>query len=355
MSGSVLESTDVKGAFIRKDSLFREVVSDSHPVFKPESGRYLLIISYACPWANRCAALCELKGLTKHIGLSIVHPLWKRTRPDSDADTHSGWTFANPGEVFEHPSGATKLGVDTVAPVPPELFEKPIKYVRDIYEADPNNTEKKYTVPILFDTKTKQIVNNESSEIIVMLNSNFNSIAENPSLDLNPADLIDAQKEVDEWIYPCINNGVYRCGFAKTQEAYEVAFADLFGALDKLEGILAEKRYVTGDRLTLSDIRLFMTLIRFDEVYVVYFKTNGKRIIDYPNIHEYCKELYQMQPIQNTIMMDHIKGHYYMSHPHLNSYGIVPHGPGVLEELTQPHNRESIGTGEPSSKKAKSS
>ena len=169
-----------------------------------------------------------------------------------------------------------------------------------------------------------QIVNNESSEIVCMLNSAFNEFAKNPELDLSPAETVAAQDEVNSFIYPNINNGVYRCGFAKSQEAYDTAVEDLNESLERVEGILAEKRYITGDKLTIADIRLFVTLIRFDEVYVVYFKTNTKAIREYPNIFNYLRELYQIPEVKRTVSMYHIKTHYFTSHPELNTYAIIP-------------------------------
>eukprot|EP00958_Prasinococcus_capsulatus_P014801 scaffold1558_cov403-Prasinococcus_capsulatus_cf.AAC.32 len=169
-----------------------------------------------------------------------------------------------------------------------------------------------------------QIVNNESSEIVCMFNSAFNAFAKNPDLNLDPIGTQEAQEEVNSWIYPTINNGVYRCGFAKSQEAYDEAVSELDASLDKLEELLSKQRYVTGDKLTISDIRLFVTLVRFDEVYVVYFKTNTKALREYPNILNYMRELYQIPEIQKTVSMYHIKTHYFTSHPTLNHYAIVP-------------------------------
>jgi len=196
-----------------------------------------------------------------------------------------------------------------------------------------DSPQKKYTVPFIWDTREKTIVSNESSEIIMMLNSAFNEFAKNPEADYAPAELTEQAKEVDEWIYHGINNGVYKCGFAKTQAAYDEATENLSAALDKLEAHLEGKKYVLGDKLTLSDIRLFVTLIRYDEVYVVYFKTNTKQIADYPNIFKYCAELWKIPEVVATTNMRHIKVHYFTSHATLNAYAIVPKGPNFIGKL----------------------
>ena len=320
---------------MRTAATFRDVVSKNHAVFKPEAGRYHLVICWACPWANRVATVRHLKGLEKIIGLSVVHPTWQKTKPEDPNDPHNGWTFATKDDIFSSPAGYGSFQFNDVVPLPEGMADN-AKTVRDMYVAtgqDPG----KYTVPLLWDTKEQTIVNNESSDLIVMLNEAFNDFAEKPTFDLNPIETRDKQDEVNAWIYPNINNGVYRCGFAKTQLAYNEAVTDLYNALDTVENILGTSRYITGDKLTLADVRLFMTLVRFDEVYVVYFKTNKKNLTEYPNIHNYCRELYQLFP--DVIKMDHIKTHYFTSHPTLNHYAIIPAGPNVLNDLALPHDR----------------
>lgn len=210
------------------------------------------------------------------------------------------------------------------------------KFVRDLYEAAKDTTGK-YSVPVLWDKRENTIVNNESSDIIRMFNSSFNSIAKNPTLDLYPEGLRSSIDDVNEWVYPTINNGVYRCGFATQQGAYEAAFKELFSSLDRCEEILSKQRYVAGNALTEADIRLFMTLIRFDEVYVVYFKTNAKFIREYPNLKGYVQDLYQTPGMRESINMQHIKTHYFTSHPKLNYYAIVPVGGEAWWE--HPHDR----------------
>ena len=183
---------------------------------------------------------------------------------------------------------------------------------------------------------------NESADIIQMLNSEFNEWAKNGDLDLNPEDMKSAMAEVDEWIYPTINNGVYRCGFATSQEAYNTAIDELTESFDKLEDILSKQRYIAGDRFSFSDIRLFVTLLRFDEVYVVYFKTNTRSVVDSPAILNYCREIYQMPGVKETVSMHQIKEHYYCSHPGLNHWSIVPKGADFEKLLQEPHDRESM-------------
>ncbi|KAG5181374.1 glutathione S-transferase [Tribonema minus] len=324
----------INGEFKRNDSTYRSRIR-AGTEYEPESGRYHLYVSYACPWAHRTLIVRALKGLTDDIGVTVVAPTWQRTKPDDPQDGHSGWVFAEPGAALTPPSGhgsikVTPLELDTIGP---------FKTIRDVYESV-KDTNGKYTVPILFDKKTRTIVNNESSEIIEMLNAEFTDIGTNPKLDLDPADLKAAQEEANSWVYPGINNGVYRCGFAQSQQAYDVAVKDVFDALDKAEAILSKQRYIAGDRFTLADVRLFVTLARFDEVYEVYFKCNKRRIADYPNILNYVREIYQMPGVAETVNMEHIKAHYYTSHPRLNTFSIVPAGPDAEASFKQPHDRD---------------
>jgi putative glutathione S-transferase len=193
------------------------------------------------------------------------------------------------------------------------------------------------TVPVFWDKTTKKIVNNESSEIIRFLNSEFQSIAGHPELDLYPDHLRGQIDELNDWIYPTINNGVYRCGFAKTQAAYSAAFKELFEAMERVENILSKQRFLTGDRLTEADLRLFTTLVRFDAVYATHFKTNLHRLVDYPAMWGFARDIYQMPGVAETVNMVHIKRHYYESHRHINPFGIVPDGPKFDFDL--PHDR----------------
>lgn len=339
---AVDETTD--GAFVRTAAGFRSMVGEDG--FDPEAGRYHLYVSLACPWANRCLAVLYIKGLEDAIGVSVVHPTWQRTRPDDPTDAHCGWVFRAPTDPpLSSPTGMGSFGCEGCVPD----GVNGAKTVRDLYELA-RDTTGKYSVPVLWDKKRSTIVNNESSEIIRMLNSDFNAFAKNPGLDLYPPALRGAIDAANEWVYPSINNGVYRCGFAQKQEPYEAAFRELFSALDRCEEILSRQRYLAGDVLTEADVRLFMTLIRFDEVYVVYFKTNGHFIHEYPNLRGYVQDVYQAHggAIGRSISIPHIKTHYFTSHPTLNYYAIIPVGGEPWWE--QPHNREETFPAKPQAK-----
>eukprot|EP00903_Cladosiphon_okamuranus_P005623 g5592.t1 len=342
---STLDEIDKDGNVKRSASTFRNAVSPADPVHKPEAGRYHLYVCYACPWSQRALIAWAIKGLQDVIGMSATHPTWQKTRPDDDNDRHYGWAFASPDDPpFVPPSGHGSIPSGAGA-IPDPLHD--FKTVRQIYElAVGEGTLKKYTVPILWDEKTKTVVNNESSEIIQILNEAFNGVegVGNPGLDLAPK--TEQEKawaaEVDGWMYDEVCNGVYKSGFATTQEAYDRAVTSLFDHLEKLDQVLSTRRYLAGDRVTLSDVRVFPSLVRFDEVYNVYFKCNKKRLVDYPNILNYVRDLYQTYPdgFAATTDMDHIRKHYYTSHPALNTYAIVPAGPNFLKTLGEPHDRD---------------
>jgi putative glutathione S-transferase len=293
------------GKFIREDAGFRNWIKNGDDAkYQPESGRYHLYVSLACPWAHRTLIFRTLKGLESHIDVTIVCP-------DMLSE---GWSFGLPEPLF----GFTKL--------------------HQIYtQAKPDYTGR-VTVPVLWDKKTNSIVSNESSEIIRMFNSEFNELTGNNE-NFYPEHLIDAIDEWNEFVYPNINNGVYRCGFATTQEAYEEAYESLFSALDKVDKHLTTHRYLAGEQITEADWRLFTTLVRFDAVYVGHFKCNKKRIADYLAIQGYLKELYQIQGIKETTDFYHIKRHYYFSHTGINPTQIVPVGPEL--DLDSPHGRNS--------------
>lgn len=340
MSRSALEEIDkVSGAFVRKPSMYRDIISSQPGArFSPEPNRYHLYVSLACPWANRCVAGLHLKGLNNVIGLSVTHPTWQRTRPDLEDDHHCGWVFAHPTDPpLTSPAGYGSFSCNGCIPDPIHPNAKSIRDLYDIADHTSGENTLKYTVPVLWDKKTHTVVNNESSEILRMLNSEFNAFAESPSLDLYPVEHRAIIDELNEWIYDKINNGVYKCGFATSQEAYDIAFKELFEALDRLEELLKKSRYLCGDVLTEADVRLFMTLIRFDPVYVVYFKTDRKAIREYVVLSEYVKDMYQTPGIKESINMEHIKTHYFTSHPKLNAYAIIPGGPSHWWE--EPHNR----------------
>ncbi|XP_067946424.1 glutathionyl-hydroquinone reductase YqjG-like isoform X1 [Watersipora subatra] len=318
MSKEVLaKSVDGKGAFQRLSSVYRNwVKADGSTRFAPESGRYHLYVSYACPWASRTLMLRSLKGLKKAISVDVVDWLM----------TEKGWSF-NP-EV----AGCTPDSVNGYS------------CLRQVYtEHGAENFNGKVTVPVLYDKKNKEIVNNESSEIIRMLSAEFNEFCETEEqrkLDLYPEHLRAGIDGVNEWIYTSINNGVYRAGFAQTQEAYDKAVHELFNALDRAEEILSKTRYLTGSEFTEADVRLFVTLIRFDMVYVQHFKCNRKRIIDYPSLWPYVRDIYQMPGVKETVNMEHIVKHYLKSHKHINPFGIVPINP--ILDFEEPHQRENI-------------
>ena len=299
------------GRFVRQESSFRDWVrADGSTSFAPEAGRYHLYVSLACPWAHRTLLYRRLKKLEDAVSVSVVHPLM----------LEQGWTF-------ENPDGEDACVGDDV---------NEATYLHEIYtRANPTYTGR-VTVPVLWDRERATIVNNESSEIIRMLNAEFDALGD-PSIDLYPPDLRTEIDELNGWIYPNINNGVYRCGFATTQEAYEEAFQDLFTALDRVDTILATRRYLAGDRQTEADWRLFTTLVRFDAVYVGHFKCNRQRIADYRNLSGYLRELYQVPGVRETVNLSHIKRHYYQSHTTINPTGVVPVGPRL--DLDAPHGR----------------
>lgn len=298
------------GAFVRSATRFRNWVTPdgAETGFKADSGRYHLYVSHACPWAHRTMIFRAIKGLEAHIPVSVVHP-------DMLSE---GWTF---GTDYNGATGDTLFG---------------LPFLRDIYLAADPAISGRVTVPVLWDTVSGTIVSNESSEIIRMFNSAFDGITGNAA-DYWPADLRDAIEPVNARIYDSLNNGVYKCGFATTQAAYDAAIGPLFATLDWLEKRLSQARYLMGDRLTEADWRLFTTLIRFDPVYHGHFKCNRARIVDYPNLWGYVQDLYQMPGVAATVHMDHITRHYYYSHDSINPSRIVPVGP-VLDFNT-PHQR----------------
>ena len=330
MTTDATKEIDKSGAFVRTESTFRGRVDAA------EKDRYALIVSHACPWANRCTAMRLLKGLDDVIDLHVVHPTWGKTKPDLPEieDSHCGWQFATGAVSNSKGFGSFELPGCTE---PPTFgMDKDIKFVRDLYP----DSVKKFTVPILYDKKTQSIVNNESSEVLRILNSDFAVHAKGKfaEYDFYPEALRSEIDAVNDWIYHDINNGVYKAGFAKSQEAYESACDTLFSSLDRVEEILSESRSLVKGAFTEADIRLFMTLARFDEVYVVYFKTNKKFLHEYPNIRGYCRDVYQSFDgiIGQTIFMDHIKTHYFTSHPILNPYAVIPMGPGAEEDFLMP-------------------
>jgi putative glutathione S-transferase len=306
------------GHFVRSNTSFRNwITPDGSPGpsgeggFPAESGRYHLYVSYACPWAHRTLIFRTLKGLAAHISVDVVHP-------DMLDD---GWTFAT-----DFP-GATGDSLHGYA------------FARDIYtRADPAISGR-VTVPILWDRERETIVSNESSEIIRMFNSAFDGITGNTA-DYWPEAMRDEIEAVNARIYDTLNNGVYKSGFAQTQEAYEAAVWPLFETLDWLEQRLSTRRYLMGEAQTEADWRLFPTLVRFDSVYHGHFKCNRARIVDFPNLWAYTRELYQVPGIAETVRLDHIKRHYHYSHESINPYRIVPVGPAL--DFEAPHGRDTL-------------
>ncbi len=305
------------GRFVRKDSAFRNWVTPDGGAgptgtegFTAESGRYHLYVSLACPWAHRTLIMRSLKGLDEHISLSVVHWLM----------LENGWTFEDaPGVIPDPIHGA--------------------RYMHEVYTAANATYTGRVTVPVLWDKQRGTIASNESSEIMRMLNSAFDGVGAKAG-DYFPEELRDEIETSNTRIYDTLNNGVYKAGFATTQVAYDEAVASLFDTLDWLEERLTDRRYLTGDRLTEADIRLWTTLVRFDPVYYGHFKCNLRRIADYPALWAYARDLYQTPGFGSTTDFAHAKQHYYESHASINPSGVVPAGP--LIDWDAPHGRERL-------------
>jgi putative glutathione S-transferase len=302
------------GEFVRAVSDFRHWVTadgsagpSGEDGFKAEPGRYHLYISHACPWAHRTMIYRALKGLNGIISVSVVHPLMPA----------SSWVFGEyPGATEDHINQAGTM--------------------QEVYQRADADFDGLVTVPVLWDKQRQTIVSNESSEIIRMFNSAFDAFG-NAGLDFYPPALRAEIDAINQPVYDNLNNGVYRCGFAVTQDAYNKAYDRLFATLDDLEARLSRQRYLVGSQITEADWRLFPTLVRFDAVYYSHFKTNKKRLVDYPNLWAYTRELYQIPGVAETVFMDHIKYHYYASHESVNPTRIVPKGPEI--NFMQPHGR----------------
>ncbi len=309
------DTASTGGKFVRSTAGFRNWITADGSAgpsgeggFKAESGRYHLYVSLACPWAHRTLIFRALKGLEDHIGVSVVHP-------DMLED---GWTFAT-----DFP-GATGDG----------LFGLP--YLRDVYVRARPDVSGRVTVPVLWDKERNTIVSNESSEIIRMLNQAFDGITGNTD-DYWPTDLRPRIEEINTRIYDGLNNGVYKAGFATAQAAYDEAVRGVFETLDWMEDHLGRNRYLAGDSVTEADWRTFTTLVRFDPVYHLHFKCNRRRIIDYPNLWAYTRELYQWPGVKGTVNFDHIVRHYHYSHATINPNRIIPINPGL--DFEAPHDR----------------
>ena len=305
------------GRFKRDTSRFRNWITGEGRAgpsgasgFQAEAGRYHLYVSYACPWAHRTLIFRKLKGLEDMIPVSVVH--WYMAE--------NGWTFAEGDGVVADPIHDAD-------------------YMYQVYQAADSSYTGRVTVPVLWDRNKNTIVSNESADIIRMFNSAFDGIGATEG-DYYPEDLREEIDEINARVYTTVNNGVYKAGFATTQEAYEEAVEPLFESLDWLDGRLSTQRYLLGDRITEADWRLFTTLLRFDPVYVGHFKCNRRRIVDYPNLWPYVRDLYQVPGVAETVHMDHIKAHYYGSHETINPTRIVPVGPDI--DFSEPHGRDKL-------------
>lgn len=295
-----------KGKFQREDAQLRNWITvdgsagpSGESGFKAESGRYHLYVSLACPWAHRTLIFRKIKGLEPHISVSVVSPDMME----------NGWTF----DKDNHSTGD-------------DLFD--YDYLYQVYTRNKSDYTGRVTVPVLWDKKLNRVVSNESSEIIRMFNSAFDGITDN-ALNFYPDELVDQIDELNDFVYDSINNGVYKVGFATTQQAYSEAYSTLFDALDNIDARLADNRYLLGDSLTEADWRLFTTLIRFDAVYVGHFKCNKQTVEQYENIKGYLRELYQYPGVAETVDFYHIKRHYYFSHTMINPTQVVPVGPDI--------------------------
>ncbi|QEY31264.1 glutathione S-transferase family protein [Synechococcus sp. RSCCF101] len=313
------DTSSTGGRFERSRAVFRNwLTADGSPGptgrggFAAEAGRYHLYVSLACPWAHRTLIVRALKGLNDLIPISVVH--WYMGK--------DGWTFADGEGVIPDPNEGVEM-------------------LHQLYTRAEATYSGRVTVPVLWDKQTRTIVSNESSEIIRMFNSAFDGLGAREG-NYYPAAMRSAIDAVNDVVYPTINNGVYRCGFATTQAAYEEALTPLFDSLDQLEQRLTAQRYLLGSELTEADVRLFTTLLRFDPVYVGHFKCNLRRIADYPALFAYTRDLYQHPGVAATVNLNHIKRHYYESHHTINPTGVVPVGPEI--DYGAPHGREALST-----------
>lgn len=300
------------GEFVRQEDQFRFWVRrDGSPDYPAEENRYHLYVSLACPWAHRTIIGRKLKGLENVVGMTVVDPIRDEL----------GWAFRKGQGHDDDPING-------------------FRYLSEAYRASDPGFNDRVTVPVLWDKKRGRVVNNSEDDIFRMLNSEFDDFTDS-KLDFYPEKLRLEIDAVNDLVYPMVNNGVYRAGFATTQKVYERAVGQLFDALDQLEERLSTRRYLVGGQITEADWRLFLTLIRFDAVYHGHFKCNIRRIIDYPMLQGYLKDLYQYESIAETVDFDHIKRHYYGTHTDINPTRIVPVGPEM--DLLSPHNRERFG------------
>ncbi len=306
------------GRFKRSQAAFRNWITadgsagpDGKGGFKGEPGRYHLYVAYACPWAHRTLIFRKLKGLEDMISVSVVNPIMRE----------HGWTFRKGYKVIADPINQ-------------------VEFLHQVYTKAMSDYSGRVTVPVIWDKQQDTIVSNESADIIRMFNSAFDSVGAKEG-DYYPDDLREDIDAVNDTVYTNINNGVYKAGFATTQDAYEEAVMPLFETLDKLERRLADQRYLCGNRITEADWRLFTTLIRFDAVYVGHFKCNLRRIEDYPNLSNYVRDLFQFSGVSETVEPRAIKLHYYGSHKTINPHFVIPLGPAL--DFHRPHDRDRFG------------
>ncbi len=301
------QTTD--GSFKRQEDAFRDWVrADGASPYPAQTGRYHLYVSLACPWASRVVIVRKLKGLERAIGMTVVDPIrdergWRFM--SGEPDPINGWAFLSEAYFASDPAYRARV-----------------------------------TVPVLWDTQTKRIISNSDDDIMRMLETEFDAFAENPQLDLFPRELRPQIYELNDFLYTTFNDGVYRAGFATSQAAYEEAAYGVFTTIDAMEERLAYQRYLFGATPVETDWRFFVTLVRFDPVYYVHFKCNLRRIVDYPNLWGYLRDLYQIDGIAETVNFDHIKRHYYLTHHDVNPTGIVPIGPAM--DLDAPHSRDHL-------------
>lgn len=304
-----------EGRFVRQGDAFRDWVrADGRSGYPVERGRYHLYVSLACPWAHRTIVVRRLKGLEEAVGMTVVDPI---------RDDEHGWAFRDV-------PGASRDPINGFA------------YLRDAYLASDSGYDGRVTVPVLWDKQRKRIVSNSDDDIMRMFETEFDAVADRPELDLYPARLRNEIDALNERIYELVNNGVYEAGFATSQGVYEEAARALFVMLGELDDRLAKRRYLFGSEPVETDWRLFVTLVRFDAVYYGHFKCNLRRIVDYPNLSGYLRDLYQVDAIAQTVNFDHIKRHYYMTHDQINPTRIVPIGPE--QDLFAPHGRAKLSS-----------
>jgi len=305
-------NTDEEGRFQRESTSFRDWIrADGSGEYPVEANRYHLYVAYACPWAHRTLITRALKGLEDVVSLSVVDPFMGE----------DGWQFSEAPEAIPD----SLHGAD---------------YLREIYRIADDEYTGRVTVPVLWDARRDTIVNNESAEIMRMFDVEFDEVADHPEVDLYPEGLREEVDETIEAIYQPINNGVYRCGFAGSQEAYDRAVEELFEALDHWEGLLEEQRYLCGDQFTEADVCMFTTLYRFDAVYHTHFKCNTQRLVEYDNLWDYAREIYQLPEVSKTCNMRHIREHYYQSHESVNPKRIVASNPRM--DWNEPHGRDAL-------------